>query len=55
LGLAGCPNSNGHRDATTVLLAYRHGLRPIELVTLRTVRRFPIAAERTKKSVNHLM
>ena len=28
-------NRNGHRDATMVLLAYRHGLRPIELVTLR--------------------
>jgi integrase len=26
---------NGHRDATMVLLAYRHGLRPVELVTLR--------------------
>jgi integrase len=28
-------NRNGHRDATMVLLAYRHGLRPVELVTLR--------------------
>ena len=28
-------NRNGHRDGTMVLLAYRHGLRPIELVTLR--------------------
>jgi integrase len=28
-------NRNGHRDATMVLLACRHGLRPIELVTLR--------------------
>ena len=28
-------NRNGHRDATMVLLAYRHGLRPIERVTLR--------------------
>jgi integrase len=28
-------NRNGHRDATMVLLAYRHGLRPVELATLR--------------------
>jgi type 1 fimbriae regulatory protein FimB/type 1 fimbriae regulatory protein FimE len=28
-------NRNGHRDSTMVLLAYRHGLRPVELVTLR--------------------
>ena len=28
-------NRNGHRDATMVLLAYRHGLRALELVTLR--------------------
>ena len=28
-------NRNGHRDATMALLAYRHGLRPVELVTLR--------------------
>jgi integrase len=28
-------NRNGPRDATMVLLAYRHGLRPVELVTLR--------------------
>jgi integrase len=28
-------NRNGHRDATVVLVAYRHGLRPVELVTLR--------------------
>jgi type 1 fimbriae regulatory protein FimB/type 1 fimbriae regulatory protein FimE len=28
-------NRNGHRDATMVLQAYRHGLRPVELVTLR--------------------
>jgi integrase len=28
-------NRNGHRDATMVLLAYRHGFRPVELVTLR--------------------
>jgi integrase len=28
-------NRNGDRDATMILLAYRHGLRPIELVTLR--------------------
>ncbi len=28
-------NRNGHRDGSMVLLAYRHGLRPIELVTLR--------------------
>jgi type 1 fimbriae regulatory protein FimB/type 1 fimbriae regulatory protein FimE len=28
-------NRNGHRDATMVLLAYRHGLRPVELVTMR--------------------
>ena len=28
-------NRYGHRDATMVLLAYRHGLRPVELVTLR--------------------
>jgi integrase len=28
-------NRNGHRDATMVLVAYRHGLRATELVTLR--------------------
>jgi site-specific recombinase XerD len=28
-------NRYGHRDATMVLLAYRHGLRAVELVTLR--------------------
>ena len=28
-------NRNGHRDATMVLLAYRHGFRPVELVGLR--------------------
>src|SRR6185437_4060368 len=28
-------NRNGPRDATMVLLTYRHGLRPVELVTLR--------------------
>jgi len=28
-------NRNGHRDATMVLLAFRHGLRAAELVTLR--------------------
>jgi integrase len=28
-------NRNGHRDATMLLLAYRHGLRAAELVTLR--------------------
>jgi integrase len=28
-------NRNGHRDATMVLVAYRHGLRAIELVALR--------------------
>jgi integrase len=28
-------NRNGHRDAAMVLVAYRHGLRPVELVTLR--------------------
>jgi integrase len=28
-------NRYGHRDATMVLVAYRHGLRPVELVTLR--------------------
>jgi type 1 fimbriae regulatory protein FimB/type 1 fimbriae regulatory protein FimE len=28
-------NRNGHRDATMVLVAYRHGLRPVELMTLR--------------------
>src|SRR5690348_5128540 len=26
---------NGHRDATMILLAYRHGLRPLELTSLR--------------------
>jgi type 1 fimbriae regulatory protein FimB/type 1 fimbriae regulatory protein FimE len=35
LSKAAGANRNGHRDATMVLLAYRHGLRPIELVTLR--------------------
>jgi integrase len=28
-------NRHGHRDATMVLVAYRHGLRPAELVDLR--------------------
>jgi integrase len=28
-------NRNSHRDATMVLVAYRHGLRAVELVTLR--------------------
>jgi type 1 fimbriae regulatory protein FimB/type 1 fimbriae regulatory protein FimE len=28
-------NRNGHRDATMILIAYRHGLRPVEAVTLR--------------------
>ena len=28
-------NRNGHHDATMVRLAYRHGLRPVELVSLR--------------------
>jgi integrase len=28
-------NRNGHRDATSILLAFRHGLRAAELVTLR--------------------
>ncbi len=28
-------NRNGYRDATMVLVASRHGLRPVELVTLR--------------------
>ena len=28
-------NRSGHRDATTILVAYRHGLRASELVALR--------------------
>ena len=28
-------NRNGHRDATMILVAYRHGLRAAEIVTLR--------------------
>jgi integrase len=28
-------NRHGHRDATMILIAYRHGLRPAELVSLR--------------------
>src|SRR5271156_3183585 len=28
-------NRNGHRDATMILLAFRHGLRAAEVVTLR--------------------
>ena len=28
-------NRHGHRDATMILIAYRHGLRPVEAVTLR--------------------
>jgi type 1 fimbriae regulatory protein FimB/type 1 fimbriae regulatory protein FimE len=28
-------NRNGHRDATMILIAYRHGLRPVEAVGLR--------------------
>jgi integrase len=28
-------NRHGHRDATMILVAYRHGLRPAEVVTLR--------------------
>jgi type 1 fimbriae regulatory protein FimB/type 1 fimbriae regulatory protein FimE len=34
IGAAGC-NRHGHRDATMILLAYRHGLRAAELVALR--------------------
>jgi len=34
IGAAG-KNRYGHRDATMVLVAYRHGLRAAELVTLR--------------------
>jgi integrase len=34
IGAAG-DNRNGHRDATMVLIAYRHGLRAAELVALR--------------------
>jgi integrase len=34
IGAAG-NNRNGHRDATMVLIAYRHGLRAAELVALR--------------------
>src|SRR5215471_19307439 len=33
--VAGGNNRYGHRDATMVLVAYRHGLRAGELVTLR--------------------
>src|SRR5262245_4466525 len=32
---AASKNRHGHRDATMVLIAYRHGLRAAELVTLR--------------------
>lgn len=32
---AGATGRHGHRDATLILLAYRHGLRVSELVTLR--------------------
>src|SRR5215468_7790976 len=32
---AASKNRHGHRDATMVLVAYRHGLRAAELVTLR--------------------
>lgn len=32
---AGKANRHGHRDATMVLVAYRHGLRAAELVDLR--------------------
>jgi type 1 fimbriae regulatory protein FimB/type 1 fimbriae regulatory protein FimE len=28
-------NRSGHRDATAILVAYRHGLRPAEVVDLR--------------------
>ena len=28
-------NRHGHRDATAILLAYRHGLRASELIALR--------------------
>jgi type 1 fimbriae regulatory protein FimB/type 1 fimbriae regulatory protein FimE len=30
-----CGNRWGHRDATAILIAYRHGLRASELVALR--------------------
>jgi hypothetical protein len=32
---AACRNRHGHRDATAILIAYRHGLRASELVALR--------------------
>ena len=32
---AACCNRWGHRDATAILIAYRHGLRASELVALR--------------------
>jgi integrase len=32
---AGLLGRNGHRDSTMVLVAYRHGFRPVELVSLR--------------------
>jgi integrase len=32
---AAADNRYGHRDATMALIAYRHGLRPAEVVTLR--------------------
>jgi integrase len=34
-------NRHGHRDATIVLVAYRHGLRAAELVTLCWMLRWP--------------
>jgi integrase len=52
---AGKGNRYGHRDATMILLAYRHGFRAIELVDLRwdqiDFNRAMLAVRRAKKGL----
>ena len=51
LGLTDAAKANryGHRDATMVLLAYRHGLRASELVDLRWAVRSPVTARKSEE------